>query len=232
VATQADGRTLWPSIIPVAVLFATLAFTFDLRSQSDRNVRWTEQHYNIVLNDLLPMEPDGDSFVVFRQSWTLHAPTGEAPESYAKIGFIDVDRLDLSKWHLSAVVKTPESVSIYDQILTLHRSDANATVKQIESRIKFKELRLTEAECVSVRSAFQDFQNLQFGPPKTTVDSSQSVVVMDPTFFRFHIQAEYGSEDITLLDDSHPLVKWAAKTIEELERCGKAKGTSATDIQR
>ena len=192
--------------------------------QTSKEWEWTEKNWNIVVNDLLPMRADSAYYITYRATQSLHASEGEQPEHYFQLGFDRSDKgLGVSN-HISAHVRTPDSASIYDQIMNLHRKGSADTGKNLESKIKMTFLDYTDSDCPSVRKAFREFQELRYGAPYINTDGllhdPPSVqVILDPPVYEFHIEGLTGKSDVTLYDASYPLVEWAMKTQRELAAC-------------
>jgi hypothetical protein len=60
---------------------------------------------------------------------------------------------------------------------------------------------------------------LQLPPP----EPEQELLVIHPRIYRI-IQMRGGQTvDLSLVDDYHPLVVWAAKSVEQFQKCSAAK---------
>jgi hypothetical protein len=218
------NHTLARLIIPFTLVVAIgIAAPGRLAPQTNKELEWAEKHYWKVYRDLFPkMEILGD-FVEYRFTETLHSSKGGALESYFLLGVVLSGKKDKIKIQLSAQFRAPDAIPIYNQIADLHHADSGAGVESIEKRIKMKSMDFTETSCPAIRNSFREFQELRFGPPYTNPDPGQMETIEDSALYQFKIEASHGSADITLFDETHPLVVWAMKTQRELEACASAK---------
>jgi hypothetical protein len=185
--------------------------------QSSKEWEWVDKHYDSILNDLLPMKRIVGSYVTFRTITGLHSSAGEEPEPYFLIGFDRSDKGYGINAYVSARVRIADTISIYNQIMDMHRKNSSLSARDIEGKIKMKSLDFTETTCPAAKEEFREFQNLRFGPPYTNPD--QLEVMLDARSYEFHITATHGDADMVLYDKGHPLVVWAMKTLQELEAC-------------
>jgi hypothetical protein len=189
-------------------------------TQTIKDWEWTDKNWKIVVNELLPMKGKPGYYVTYRATQSLHGPD-EKPEYYFRLGFDRSDQTPGLNDYVSAHVRTTDSVSIYAQIMDMHRKNPTRSWQNIRASITLKSLDFTEMECPAVRKEFRDFQDLRYGPPYTNPDQMEFMV--DPAVFEFHVDATTGQADITLYEHTHPLVVWAMKTQRELEACASEK---------
>jgi hypothetical protein len=207
------------------LLLVVLVFGFTVPSrpapQTIKEWDWTEKNWDIVVNDFLPMKVNSGYYVTYRATQSLHASKDEKPEYYFRLGF------DLSKKgygvdrYITVHVRTADSVSIYDQIMNMHRKAPTRSWESIRSAISVKSWDYTEMDCPTVKTEFVEFQNLRYGPPFTDLDLTE--IVLDPPVYHFHIEGGHGQSDVTVYDEKHPLVAWAMKTQRDIETCVSEK---------
>jgi hypothetical protein len=208
------------------LLFLSVGLTLpsNLAPQTNKEWEWAETKWNIVVDDLLPMKVNSGYYVTYRATQGLHASEGEKPEYYFRLGFdlsnkgYGVDR------YISVHVRTADSVSIYDQIMAMHRKAPTRSWESIRSAIKVQSSDYTEMDCPALKTGFVEFQDLRYGPPFTNLDLTE--VVLDPPIYQFHIEGGHGQSDVTVYDKEHPLVAWAMKTQRELAACASEKNKS------
>jgi hypothetical protein len=189
---------------------------------------WTDKAYEKLLDGFLPVRGDTGFYVSFRATPSLHAYEGEAPEWCVFIGPDPKPRAPGVNDFVSAQLRIADSVSIYDQIMTMHRMNPEESLESIRLRIKVKSLEFTEKSCPDIKSLFQGFEKLRFSLPEMGVKNGMTTIFVDPPVYDFHVQASAGNADITLYDRSHPLVVWGMKLERKLQRCAAAENRQDT----
>jgi len=221
---------LFGALLPLFLLTG-LAIVGSSAPQTSKEWNWTEKNWQIVVNDLLPIKGDLGYHVTYRATQSLHASKGEKPEYYFRIGFDRSDKGYSVNNYIFAHVRIPDSNSIYDQIMDMHRKGSTLSGKQLESKIRIGSLDYTDKNCPAARKAFLEFQELKYGAPYINTegllrDPPLVEVMLDGPIYEFHIVGVTGQSDVTLYDESNPLVTWAMKTQRELAACVSEKAGS------
>ncbi len=201
------------------MLVLAFGLTFPSRPapQTIQEWDWTEKNWDIVVNDLLPMKVNSGYYITYRATQSLHASKDEKPEYYFRLGFDLSEKGDGLDHYVSVHIRTASSVSIYDQIMNMHRKAPTRPWESIRRAISMKSWDYTEMDCPTLKTEFVEFQNLRYGPSFTDLDLTE--IVMDPPVYQFHIEGGHGQSDVTVYDEKHPLAAWAMKTQHELEAC-------------
>lgn len=173
--------------------------------QSQADWDWVNSHFAVTLDEFFPLPKDSATFVAFRSHRDLHT---EEPE----YSFIISGPYAWSA-KLEAKVRMADGISLYDQIMVLHRKNPAASMENIKPKLKVKKWTLEESACPAIRSSAEKFQSLSFGPPK--VDE----ITLHPLICEFKSDSASGRMNMVLADYSHPLVHWAAETRAEFEAC-------------
>lgn len=194
-----------------------LAITFGGRvcpSQTEADWTWTNEHFGSLLDALMPLQSSGGLYVTYRANRDY---VTSIPEYWFRIGY-EFDRRQgygLQKF-FSAHVRIASPNSIYDQLMTLHRSDTSAQeAVALKARIKLRSYDYTEMNCPAIKSQMEKFQKLQTKMP----DLNGNAITIHPMNHDFYAVGTEGDMTLALTDDEHPLVKWALETREALEGC-------------
>ena len=213
-------RSLFGFVAVSALALGTALVAFPQRNEpSAREWKWTDQAWAKLLKDFIPSKTDAGYYVSFRATQSLHAYQNEAPEWCVVIGPDPKANAPGVNNFVSAHFRIADSTSIYDQIMVMHRRKPGESLEEIRKRIKVKSIDLTESTCPDVKTMFHNFQELRFGAPKMGVEDDAVTVYLDPPVYEIHIRAAAGDVDMTLYDDSHPLVVWAMDLRARLEAC-------------
>jgi hypothetical protein len=181
-----------------------------LSSQTDADWEWMGKNFGPTMELLLPIKKTLGGYVSYRSYRDLYT---DVLEYSFLIGHDQRKEGYGAEPHLSAHVRMADSISIYDQMMKMHRANPQKDLVDIQHAVKLKMWDLTEKTCPVVQSQFQKFQKLRFGPP--VFDE----IVLHPLIHEFRIQAGMGGMDLSLVDSEHPLVIWALETRRALESC-------------
>jgi thiol-disulfide isomerase/thioredoxin len=171
---------------------------------------WVNRKYYPVINELLPMKAQGGTYLFYRSHRDLDTDTLEYSFFVGHEPKQDGPGLQDS---LTADVRVADSLSIYEQMIKMHRGKPTESVAAIKKKIKIREWRLNERTCPAIQTQFSKFKNLSLKPPE--FDS----IVLHPLVHQFHVVAGAGDMDISLVDEKHPLVLWALETEKTLDAC-------------
>jgi hypothetical protein len=193
-----------------AALLLSFCVGGDVSAQSSADWDWMSNHFDKALHDLFPIDERYGVYVAYRSHRDLHT---DVPEYSFAIGTEKSDTVSGLPRYLAAHVREAESVSLYDQMMALHRKSPNRSADDIEKDVHVKKLKLTEMNCPAIKAQFSKFQQLGLAPPQF------DVVILHPLIHEFRSRAGGGDMDVALYDDENSLVSWAIETRHALELC-------------
>src|ERR1035441_7928898 len=187
------------------LLGAALLLSFyvggSLAAQSSADWDWMSSHFDKALDDLFPIDEHYGVYVAYRSHRDLHT---DVPEYSFVIGPGKSDTVSGLPRYLAAHVREAESVSVYDQMMALHRKFPNRSADDIEKDVHVKKLKLTEMNCPAIKAQFSKFQQLRLALPQF------DVVILHPLVHEFRIRAGGG-----VPMEARPRIEaWATNTIE------------------
>ena len=138
-----------------------------MSAQSSADWDWMSNHFDKALHDLFPIDERYGVYVAYRSHRDLHT---DVPEYSFAIGTEKSDTVSGLPRYLAAHVREAESVSLYDQMMALHRKSPNRSADDIEKDVHVKKLKLTEMNCPAIKAQFSKFQQLRLAPPQFDVD--------------------------------------------------------------
>jgi hypothetical protein len=194
----------------VAALVLSFSAGTTLSAQSDANWDWMSNHFDKALHDLFPIDERYGVYVAYRSHRDLHT---DVLEYSFVIGPEKSDTVSGLPRYLAAHVREAESVSVYDQMMALHRKFPNRPADDIQNDIHVKKWKLTEMNCPAIKAQFSKFQQVRLAPPQF------DVVILHPLIHEFRIRAGDRDMEAALYDDENALVQWAAETRHALELC-------------
>src|SRR5581483_9149143 len=182
-----------------------------LLAQSNDDRKWVDDHFPQVLQTLFPLESP-PAYIAYRSHRDLYTDTLE----YSFVVSREVSAQDSGQSvRLVAYVRHADAVSVYDQMMALHRESPKRSAESIRKGLRVKVSSLTESNCPAVRTQFLKFQQLQLVPPQF------NVIVLHPLIHEFRVRAAMGDMDVVLYAEDSSLVQWALETRHELELCSK-----------
>ena len=170
---------------------------------------WMRLHAKNVTEDLLPIKREFGLYVGYRSAESLRRSVLE----YSFIIGFDPKESGGLFASLSAHVKMPDTISIYDQIAAMHSRNPQEDISSIQSKVKFKKWDLTEKNCPAIRTQFNRFKKLSIKPPEF------DLIFVDPLVHEFYVATGRGSLNIEVYDSKSSLVRWALQTRMALEIC-------------
>lgn len=195
------------------LIFAGLCLCFlayqplKAQSPSQENFDWVSKYFFLVFEELYPVKERIGYSLGYRSYRDLYTDELET-------GFV-FNRV-LQEKYLSAVIRTADTVSIYDQMLALHRKDKKATIDAIKPHLKIKELRLSEETCPAVRQQFDRFYEFSVqtlsAKDRTAQGKGDFTITLHPKVHIFRADISGGSMELVLSEQDHPLVQWAEQT--------------------
>jgi hypothetical protein len=200
------------AILPLMTLVGLFLFfssaTLPAQTQEDRN--WVNRNSIQALDELMPIKKSEGYYVAYRSRPDLLT---EILEYSFLIGYDPNENQPGLQAQLSAHVRTADSVSVYDQMMKMHRANPREGLASIKRKIRVKAWDLNESNCPAVRTQFDKLEKVGFGPLEFLA------IWLDAPSYEFRIQAGAGDFDMTLFDETHPLVQWALETRHALESC-------------
>lgn len=188
----------------------------EAQDPSQEEFNWASKHFFPVFKELFPIEEEFGYSLGYRSYRDLYTDELET-------GFV-FNRV-LQEKYLSAVIRTADTVSIYDQIIALHRKDKDAGIDAIKPHLKIKERRLSEETCPAVRRQFDKFYGLSLQTLSARDRSAQRKgefsITLHPRAHVFHADISGGKMELVLSENDHPFVRWAEQTMSALEACAQ-----------
>jgi hypothetical protein len=163
-----------------------------------------------ILNDLVPMKAEGGLYLSYRSHRSLYT---DVPEYGFFIGYEPRHNEPGLQEFLTARVHIADAVSIYDQLMKMHRAKPDESAESIQHKLKVKIWTLTEKTCPAIQEQFSKFQKLSIQVP------AFDEVSLHPLVHEFHVDAGVGNMDIDLHGSEQPLVFWAVETRRALDSC-------------
>lgn len=173
---------------------------------------WINEHFKPAFTDLMPIEQDSGMYIGYRSHRDLHTEVLE----YSFVIENAPKQTDAGITLASAHIRQADTVSIYDQMMKMHRSNPREDAASIQKKVKLKSWDLTDLTCPALGTQFAKFPKLSVQMP------SFETLYPHPLVHEFHIIAMGGNMDLELYDNEFPLVQWALETRQALENCVKA----------
>ena len=175
---------------------------------------WVSSHFFSVFEEFFPIEERLGFPLGYRSYRDLH--TEELEYSFV------INRI-LQDKYLTVVVKMADTVSLYDQIMALHRKNPNASIEIIKPQLKIKEWRLSEETCPAIRQQYNEFYRLSLTmlSAKDRVEQAKGeyTITLHPRVHIFKADISGGDMKLVLSGSEHPYVRWAEKTRHAFEAC-------------
>jgi hypothetical protein len=186
-----------PLLCVMLLLFSPVV----LAPQTDAGWTWLTENFHKALDDTLPIQRDCSNCVSYRSYESL------------QVGDVEYSLLitPTGKGYI-AHIRMPDKLPLGRQLLAMHQKQKEKTLTSMESELKFKDWNLAEARCPAVKSQYEKLQSLRVSLPSNTI-------MMDPTVHEFHVDDYSGTWDLVILEEQHPLVRWAVETQHLLEAC-------------
>ena len=106
-------------------------------AQTEEDFEWVGRHFTSALNEFLPIELETGANVGFRSHRDLYNNVFEYSFILSK---------DYPTNRVTAVVKMADSITLYDQLMALHRRNPSASYENLKSQLRIREWRFSEAE--------------------------------------------------------------------------------------
>lgn len=173
---------------------------------------WVSGHFFSILDEFLPIGESGAlSYRSYRDLYT----------DVLEYSFIFSQ--DWGERRTDVVVRMADSISLYDQIMALHRKNPSESIKSLKTKLKVKERRFDNKSCPAVKSLYDEFYrlNLPMLTAKERAERARGVatITLHPMVHTFRAYISGGNMRLVLTEDEHPFVIWAEKTRRILEKC-------------
>lgn len=155
---------------------------------SEADWQWMNEHFGPAFERLMPLKRTVGTYVSYRSHRDLYTEVLEYSFLVGRDARSNGPGLEP---FLSAHSVQADTVSVYDQMMKMHRQNPNEDAAAIESKVKIKKLDLTEKTCPAIQTQFRKFQQIRFGVP------SFDVIVLHPLVHEFHIQTGAGDIDLS-----------------------------------
>jgi hypothetical protein len=174
------------------------------RAQTEEDFDWVGRHFPSALNELLPIEQEPDAYIGFRSHRDLHHNVFEYSFLLSK---------DYPANRVTAVVRMADSVTLYDQLMSLHRRNPAESYENLKGQLKIKEWRFTDAECPALEPLFERFSRTRFRPP------SPELLVLHSMIYEIRTSASAGDMRLVFIERENALVAWALNIRRAAESC-------------
>ena len=204
-----------PACIALIVVGLWAPVTGQREPLSDAEWDWVNTVYERVLEKALPIEGQGGFFLGYRQNRDYRVEELETSFLY---------NWTVQENFLTVVVAKPDSVSLYDQLVTLHRRGERSTDGEVLARLmRLRHLRLSETTCPAIRVQHDRFYRLRLDmrSEKERRDLAKGVITISlhPLIHHFRADISGGTVDLVVTDQTHEYVEWAEGTLRALDVC-------------
>jgi hypothetical protein len=173
----------------------------------DSDWTWLDGARKAAFESLMPVVPTPDLVVTYFSYRDLHY--GEL-ETYFTI------RLAPDSVPVAQVVQ-PVGASMQKQLLDMHRKNRAATIADLVSRVSVRRTRLSAGSCAAIRRSIEAM--LRLTPPVPETD----ILVIHPRVHRILQVRDGQAIDLSFVNDYHLLVRWAARSLDDLGHCVAAE---------
>ena len=184
-------------------------------SQADFD--WVDSRFHAVLEQLLLVAARLGDSLGYRSVRELHTE---------ELEYAFLFNRERSK-PITATVVIPDTVSLYDQIMALHRKNPRTIIDAMVPLLKIKRWQMSETTCPAVRKEYDRFYELALvmrsSKDREEEATGQVTIRLHPRAHLFKADISGGRIDLVLTDPEHPYVKWAEETQRALEGCTAAQ---------
>jgi hypothetical protein len=129
-----------------SILFLSFVAPPFSQAQELKDWDWVNKHFPTVLDQLMPIHERLGFSVGYRSYRDLHTEEPEYSFVFNRI---------LQEKYITVVVRRPDSVSIYDQMMRLHLNNPAASIEEIKKELKMNERRISGQSCAAVRRQYK-----------------------------------------------------------------------------
>jgi hypothetical protein len=183
-------------------------------AQEQEDWDWVNKHFFSALEEFMPIEERLGFSLGYRSYRDLHTYELEYSFVFNRI---------LQEKYLTMTVRQPDSISLYDQIMALHRRNPNESIESIKKQLKVKEDHFSEQTCPAVRKQYDDFYRLTLpmlsARDRAVQAKGEFTITLHPRVHTFKADISGGRIELVITEQDHPFVSWAKKTRQALEGC-------------
>src|SRR3954469_19363501 len=127
-------------------------------SQTTADWEWMDKHFGQALDSLMPLQKRSGFYIAYRAHRDLYM---DIAEKWFMIGYErNADGEGLQQF-LSAHVRSPESSSIYVQLMQMHRGDTQEDISSMINKLRVKTWDSNERDCPVIRKEVEEFRKVQ-----------------------------------------------------------------------
>lgn len=175
---------------------------------SDADWAWLNEHRERAFDALMPIASAPGQLVAYRRYRDLYQ---DVPEAHFAIGFAEGPVSSPAK--LRAVVTSPTSSSIQQQLLQLHMTNRDLSLDALLPRVVIQRKTIVEDRCQSIRSRMNALARAKIALP------GHNSIWLHPTVRRFVIGTAGVQIDARLHDSNDSVVRWAADSLKAFQGC-------------
>jgi hypothetical protein len=177
-------------------------------ASSEADWAWLDEHRERAFDALVPIAPAPGQLVAYRRYRDLNQ---DVPEAHFAIGIVERSASGQAK--LRAVVTSPTSGSIQQQLLQLHMTNRDLSLDALLPRVMIQRQTIVEDRCPSIRSRMKALAKAKIALP------DPNIITLHPTVHRFVIETGGAQIDARLIDSNDSVVRWASDTLKAFQGC-------------
>ena len=183
-------------------------------AQTRADYDWVNDRFPSILEEVLPTNQGVGWRLGFRTYRDHYTEVLEYSCAFSE---------DFQANSIVALVRMPDSVSVYDQVMALHRKNRSQSITAIKRKLRIKEWRLTEKTCPALRTLYDEFYNFTL-PMLSAKDRDErakgvTTITLHPMIFDFEATMSRGSMKLSLDEEDHLFVGWAKRARANLDIC-------------
>lgn len=207
-------------LLPIAVFLLLILFCQTEEAQQYPNSEehdWVQNHFFDVLEELLPIEKSNVGYRSYRDLYT----------EVLEYSFVFNKERKENRNIIMVTVRIADTVSVYDQMMTLHRKNPTETIDSIKSKLKVSTRHFDDKSCAAVKLLYDEFYKFNV-PMMSAKDRSEQnrnyvTITLHPMIHTFDAVISDGDLKLTISEDKHPFVVWANKARRSFEKCQPTK---------
>ncbi|MDX2042651.1 MAG: hypothetical protein SF097_15625 [Acidobacteriota bacterium] len=189
------------------------ALALPASAQTQQDWDWVNKHFYDVLNELMPFDDYSLGYRSYRDLYT-----NELERSFFFNG-------DPFYQNLNATFRIADKVSVYDQMMELHRKKPTTTISEIKANLKIKEWQFSQSSCPAIKTQFEKFFRLSLemmsSKERSDREAGVGTIALHPRIHSFNARITGGHLNLTITFGDHPFASWAEETFQALNSCAK-----------
>lgn len=198
--------------ILLAIVAVFLVSIQPLNAQEEEDFEWVSGHFKSALDQFMPLEKEGE--LSYRSYRDLYTEISEYSFVFSR---------NWQEKRVDVTIRQPEKVSLYDQIMKLHRENPSESIESIKTKVKVREIKLNSNACPSIETSFDEFEalSLKVLSLKERADRKKGIIneYLHPTIHTFVANVSDGNLRLDIRGKEHPFAIWALRTRTALEKC-------------